>query len=71
MQKDPRDRIQWEIIVGMLGILFSVLFLHFNMTTRIDAQGQRLDAQGQRIDAMGQRIDGVHKEIMELIKKMK
>lgn len=38
---------------------------------RIDETNQRIDATNQRIDEQGQRIDALHREIMELIKKLK
>lgn len=72
-------QVQWEILLGIGGLVFSVIFMHWNSSNRFDAMGQRIDAHiaatrselqamGDRIDAMGQRIDGVHQEIMGIIK---
>ena len=44
------QNVQWEILLGVFGLIISIIYMHANTTSR---------------------IDNVHKEIMELIKKLK
>lgn len=63
--------IQWEILLGAFGLIFSIIYMHYNTTNRIDEQGRRIEDQGQRIDNLHRDFNAIHKEIMEMIKKMK
>ena len=55
---------QWPLITTMA-------FMFFGFIGMLGAFITHISATRSELQAMGQRIDGVHKEIMELIKKMK
>ena len=50
-------------LISLMGTIITVLFIHFNSSSRIDATNQR-------IDKCIEDNQNLHKEIMELIKKL-
>lgn len=59
-------------LIGLIAVYLLNTFILVGILWAQNAKyDARFDAQNARIDAQGQRTDGLHKEIMELIKKMK
>ena len=63
--------MNYELIGLFVGLIFNTLVIVAVMLSQNAKYDARFDAMGARIDAQGQRIDNVHKENMELIKKLK